>query len=76
MSKLTKRQINLAAKIYSLSVLVLYDNGGEKSDEEILVVRKSINIAKDKFYKMYPTQKSIPATLKQCIELALIGDRQ
>lgn len=71
MPKLTKKQINFAAKIYSLAVLALYDAGGAESANEIKVVDKAHTDAENKFFKMFPNEECIPVTLKQCIELAL-----
>lgn len=71
MTKLTKRHINLAAKIYSLSIIALDCNtDAADNDDEEYIVRKAIKDAENKFNRMFPNEKSMPRTLPECVELA------
>lgn len=69
LKKLNKRQINLAAKIYSLAVIFHADPDSRNINEDE-VIKKATKNAEDKFFKMFPNEKVIPATLPECIELA------
>ncbi len=66
--KLNKRQINLAAKIYSLAVIFHADPDSRNINEDE-VLNKATKNAEEKFFKMFPNEV-IPVTLTECIELA------
>ena len=71
MSKLTKRQINLATKIYALSILANCSGSAEpENQEEEAIHEKLAQAAQAKFYMMFPNDKNIPRNLTECIGLA------
>lgn len=70
---LTSTHINLAAKIYALSIVALGGaaGGASENDDEYKVVVKTIKDAENKFRKMFPNEGHMPPTLPDCVELAI-----
>jgi len=64
--KLSRTQINLAAKLYSLSLIAHYDAGGAETDDEDLVINKAIDEAYDKIKSMGFSPAEL-ITLQDCI---------
>lgn len=69
--ELTKRQLRLAVEIYSLSILYGTEYDGAESETEGLVMDTTSSSAFESFFKKFPDEAVIPATIKDCINVAI-----
>ena len=67
---LTKKQLALASKMFSLATIAMFDDGGCDTDEESNVLCAARDKAREDFWKAFPELEHMPTTIQQCIEFA------
>lgn len=65
---MTTKQINFAAKLYSLSQVALLDEGNVENNEQVKVLRQAVKRARAALERMGFSQGF--ATLQDCIDVA------
>jgi len=66
---LTKRELKMATKLFSLATLALFDTAETEIDsEEWMVLSLCSETATQELFKSFPTLERIPNTLQGCID--------
>lgn len=69
-SPLTKRELKMATKLFSLATLAMFDTAETDSDsEEYMVLKLCSETAEKALWSSFPMLKQIPITLPGCIDV-------